>query len=44
MNATASSFSMTVILNSPQMQKKKKEKVEYYQTWIGLPIVRKEQL
>lgn len=38
MNATASSFSMTVILNSPQMQKKKK--VEYYQTWIGLPIAR----
>lgn len=26
MNATASSFSMTVILNSPQMQKKKKRK------------------
>lgn len=26
MNATASSFSMTVILNSPQMQKKKKKK------------------
>lgn len=25
MNATASSFSMTVILNSPQMQKKKKK-------------------
>lgn len=33
MNATASSFSMTVILNSPQMQKKKKSGILSDMDW-----------